>query len=69
MLNSSPNNPPTAPQTLRVALAQINTTIGDFEGNESWLATGNIVAGNPKVFGQVLQVLAPHLTPALKTPV
>jgi len=36
--------------------------VGDFEGNESWLRTGNIVAGNPKVFGQMLQVIAPHLT-------
>lgn len=42
--------------------------VGDFEGNESWLTTGNIVAANPKVFAQMLQTLAPHLTPALKTP-
>ena len=27
-----------------------------------------IVAGNPKVFAQMLQVLSPHLTEALKTP-
>jgi len=25
------------------------------------------VAGNPLVFGQLIQALAPHLTPALKT--
>jgi myo-inositol-1(or 4)-monophosphatase len=42
--------------------------VGDLEGNESWLETGNIVAGNPKIFAQMLQVLAPHLTPDLKTP-
>jgi myo-inositol-1(or 4)-monophosphatase len=42
--------------------------VGDFEGNESWLETGNIVAGNPKVFAQMLQTLNPHLTDALKTP-
>jgi myo-inositol-1(or 4)-monophosphatase len=41
--------------------------VGDFEGNESWLTTGNIVAGNAKVFSQMLQVLAPHLTQAQKT--
>ena len=41
--------------------------VGDLEGNESWLETGNIVAGNPKVFGQMLQVLAPHLTDNLRT--
>ena len=42
--------------------------VGDFEGNESWLETGNIVAANPKVFAQMLQVLKPHLTDNLKTP-
>ncbi|MDO9051029.1 MAG: inositol monophosphatase family protein [Methylotenera sp.] len=42
--------------------------VGDFEGNESWLKTGNIVAGNPKIFAQMVQVLSPHLTEALKTP-
>jgi len=41
--------------------------VGDFEGNETWLETGNIVAGNPKVFSQMLQVLNPHLTDALKS--
>jgi len=42
--------------------------VGDFEGNESWLKTGNIVAANPKVFGQMLQVIAPYLTERIKTP-
>ena len=42
--------------------------VADFEGNESWLQTGNIVAGNPKVFAQMLQVLAPHISDKLKTP-
>ena len=42
--------------------------VGDFEGNESWLQTGNIVAANPKVFAQMLQVLDPHLTKNMKTP-
>ena len=41
--------------------------VGDFEGNESWLTTGNIVAANAKVFSQMLQVLAPHLKQAQKT--
>lgn len=40
--------------------------VGDFEGNESWLKTGNIVAANPKIFGQMLQVLAPHLPASIK---
>ena len=41
--------------------------VGDFQGNESWLTTGNIVAGNAKIFSQMLQVLAPHLAQAQKT--
>ena len=41
--------------------------VGDFEGNESWLTTGNIVAANPKILSQMLQVLSPHLTSAQKT--
>lgn len=42
--------------------------VGDFEGNESWLETGHIVAGNPKVFAQMLQVIQPHLTDFIRTP-
>lgn len=42
--------------------------VGDFVGNESWLQTGNIVAANPKVFAQMLQILSPHLTDKLKNP-
>ena len=40
--------------------------VGDFEGNDSYIDTGNIVAGNPKVFAQILHTLTPHLTPALR---
>jgi len=42
--------------------------VGDFEGNESWINSGNIVAANPKVFAQILQTITPHLTPELKSP-
>ena len=39
--------------------------ISDLEGNENYLKSGQIVAGNPKIFVQLLQTLAPHLTPQL----
>jgi myo-inositol-1(or 4)-monophosphatase len=39
--------------------------VGDLEGNEGWMQSGNIVAGTPKVFGDLLKILAPHLTPQL----
>lgn len=40
--------------------------VGDFLGEQTYMQTGNIVAGNPKVFAQLLQVIAPHLTDKLK---
>jgi myo-inositol-1(or 4)-monophosphatase len=41
--------------------------VGDLEGNGGYLESGNIVAGNPKIFSQLIQAFAPHLTPALRT--
>jgi myo-inositol-1(or 4)-monophosphatase len=40
--------------------------VGDLQGDEHYLQRGMIVAGNPKIFGQLLQVIDPHLTPALR---
>jgi myo-inositol-1(or 4)-monophosphatase len=40
--------------------------IGDLEGNENYMESGNVVAGNPKVFVEMLKLLGPHLTPALR---
>jgi len=40
--------------------------VGNFLGNEGFLESGNIVAATPKIFGQMLQVIAPHLPPELK---
>ena len=39
--------------------------VSDLEGNDGWMQSGSIVAGTPKVFVELLQILAPHLTPAL----
>ncbi|MEW6313176.1 MAG: inositol monophosphatase family protein [Pseudomonadota bacterium] len=35
--------------------------VGDFNGEDQYLKSGNVVAGNPKVFTQLLQTLSPHL--------
>ena len=40
--------------------------VGDLQGNDRYLDSGNIVAGNPKVFAQLLPLIAPHVTAALK---
>ena len=40
--------------------------VGNFVGNEGFLDSGNIVAASPKIFAQMLQIIAPHLPPELK---
>jgi len=40
--------------------------VSDFAGEENYLQSGNVVAGNPKVFVQLLQTITPHLTPELR---
>lgn len=39
--------------------------VSDFSGGNEYLETGNVVAGNPKVFKAVLQTIRPHLTAEL----
>jgi len=39
--------------------------VGDLKGNDTYFQSGHIVAGNPKIFGQLLQAIAPHLTKEL----
>jgi myo-inositol-1(or 4)-monophosphatase len=34
--------------------------VSDLAGDSNYLATGNIIGGTPKVFSQILQVIAPH---------
>jgi myo-inositol-1(or 4)-monophosphatase len=40
--------------------------VSDLSGEANYLATGNIVGGTPKVFGQLLQVVQSHRTAALQ---
>ncbi len=39
--------------------------VGDLEGNNKHLQSGQIVTANPKIFSQLIQTIAPHLTPEL----
>jgi len=39
---------------------------GDFEGSEHYMTNGNIVAGSPKLFHDLLQEVQAHCTPALR---
>lgn len=40
--------------------------VSDLGGDDGYLESGHIVAGTPKVFVQLLQVITPHVTPALR---
>lgn len=39
--------------------------VGDFNGTENFIHNGNVVAGSPKLFHDLLQVIQPHCTPDL----
>lgn len=39
--------------------------VGDLAGEQTYLASGNVVAGNPKIFSQLLQVIDAHKTAKL----
>ena len=41
--------------------------VGDLEGNDGYMESGNLCAGNPKVFAQLVQLIGTHLTPELRT--
>ncbi|MBX3677771.1 MAG: inositol monophosphatase [Rhodocyclaceae bacterium] len=47
-------------------IAEAGGLVGDLSGEAHYLETGNIVGGNPKVFVQLLQIIAPHLNAQLK---
>jgi myo-inositol-1(or 4)-monophosphatase len=40
--------------------------VSDLAGNDSYLMTGHLCAGNPNIHPLLLKVMAPHLTPSLK---
>jgi myo-inositol-1(or 4)-monophosphatase len=41
--------------------------VGDMQGNDGYLQRGMIIAGNPKIFAQMVALVEPHLTPALRS--
>jgi myo-inositol-1(or 4)-monophosphatase len=47
-------------------IAEAGGLVSDLGGESNYLATGNLVAGNPKIFGQLLQVIDGHKTAKLK---
>jgi len=49
-----------------VIIREAGGLVSDFTGGHGYLTSGNIVAGNAKVFKGLLTTLAPHLPDALK---
>jgi myo-inositol-1(or 4)-monophosphatase len=41
-------------------ISEAGGLVGDLAGESNYLVTGNIIGGTPKVFSQILQVIAPH---------
>lgn len=46
-------------------ISEAGGLVGDLSGEANYMQTGNIIGSNPKIFGQLLQVIAPHLSPRL----
>jgi len=47
-------------------ISEAGGLIGDLAGNETYLQTGNVIAGNPRIFAQLLQAIDGHRTPGLR---
>jgi myo-inositol-1(or 4)-monophosphatase len=47
-------------------ISEAGGLVSDLAGESNYLATGNIVAGTPKIFSQLLQTITPHLGENLK---
>jgi myo-inositol-1(or 4)-monophosphatase len=41
--------------------------VGDMDGGATYMQSGNLTAGNPKIFEQLIQIISPHLAKDLKT--
>jgi myo-inositol-1(or 4)-monophosphatase len=41
--------------------------VGDLEGNEGYMESGNLIAANPKVFAQLVSIIGAHLPAELRS--
>ena len=46
-------------------ISEAGGLVSDFAGESDYLNTGNVIAGAPKIFGQLLKIVADHRTPTL----
>ena len=47
-------------------ISEAGGIVSDLAGNQSYMASGHICAGNPHIHEQLLKLIAPHLTEGLK---
>ncbi len=47
-------------------ITEAGGAVADLQGNDGYLKSGNVVGGNLRLLHELLQLLGPHLTPALK---
>jgi len=46
-------------------ISEAGGLVGDLSGGESYMKTGNLIAGTPKIFSQMLQIIGNHRTAGL----
>jgi myo-inositol-1(or 4)-monophosphatase len=46
-------------------ISEAGGLVSDFAGEADYLASGNVVAGSPKIFGQLLPIIQAHKPPSL----
>ena len=47
-------------------ISEAGGLVGDLEGESNYMESGCIMAGNPKIFAQLLQAIQPHLTAKMR---
>jgi len=47
-------------------VAEAGGMVSDLSGGDTYLKTGHLCAGNPDIHSQLLKLMAPHLSPALR---
>jgi myo-inositol-1(or 4)-monophosphatase len=47
-------------------ISEAGGIVSDLAGNQNYLASGHVCAGNPHIHEQLLKIIAPHLTDGLK---
>ena len=50
----------------RLLITEAGGLVGDFSGETEYMNTGNVIGGTPKIFAQLIKIVAPHLNAKLR---